>query len=234
MDFSQPTVSPGPLDSGVTWARRDVANVGAGYTNEILSLISDNAQKNSYSWPLYIELRGTTNPQADMNTSQSAGSVVRLFNQSTGSPWMVGFHSEIWHAQDPSFSPVHAHGTSIGFNCEVGRKGSTGTTVGVNIQNVSHSTGDADSAVQIQSSTGGGWANGILFQGVDRIAGNIGINFGTAKYNLGIDLADNGLRLNANQKIILERFGTVWIQYNSDTGHVELYKDSKLVKNLDE
>src|SRR4051812_48419885 len=133
MDFSEQAVDPPPLDSGVTWARRDVANVGAGYTNEVLSLISDNAQTNSYSWPLYIELRGTTSPQADINTSQSVGSTVRLFNQSLGSPWMVGFHSEIWHAQDRDNKPVAANGTSIGFNCEVGRKGSTGRTIGVNV-----------------------------------------------------------------------------------------------------
>ena len=51
-----------PMGTKSFLERRDPEGVGAGYTNEILSLISDSTQQNSYSWPLYIELRGTNHP----------------------------------------------------------------------------------------------------------------------------------------------------------------------------
>jgi hypothetical protein len=83
------------LDSFVTWARRDVINAAPGYTTEVLSLIGEASEQNSYLWPLYVELRGTTNNAATAKTSQSAGTMVRALVRSSGSPWTAGFHSEM-------------------------------------------------------------------------------------------------------------------------------------------
>lgn len=42
-------------------------------------------------------------------------------------------------------------------------------------------------------------------------------------------LTDNSLRVNANQKIVPERFGTVFLRYNSSTSQVEIVKNNIVV-----
>jgi hypothetical protein len=43
-----------------------------------------------------------------------------------------------------------------------------------------------------------------------------------ANYNVGIDLGDNSQRINANQQLVLEKFGTARIRFNSSNGNVEI------------
>jgi hypothetical protein len=228
------TVSLPPLDSAVVWARPDVSGVGAGYTTEILSLLSANTQENSYAWPFYVELRATNHADADQDSSQSSGATVRAFNRSVGSPWLVGFHSEIHHGSDRDATPIDAHGTSIGYNTELTRLSQHGTAVGVEIMNTPHSETWGTHGLEI-TSTGpaSGWGNGIHFSaGDDYVAGNIGINFDQAQYNMGLDLGDNSMRMNAGQSIVLEHFGGVSIKFNPSTGNIEFYKGDSLVHSI--
>jgi hypothetical protein len=235
IDFSSPAVQPPPLDTSVRWQRRDPVGVPVGYTNELLSLIVDANQKNSLSWPLYVQLSATTDPAADMNTSQSVGATVRAFNRSTGSPWLAGYHSEIYHGMTglPALGgqQVDARGTSILFNGELTNRSLHGETIGLNLQNTPGSAAAGTHAINIQStSTEAIWQNGIHFEGASgAIAGNIGLNFDSAHYNMGIDLADNSIRLNAGQKVILEKFGTIFLWYNAAAQRVELVKGGKVV-----
>jgi len=46
---------------------------------------------------------------------------------------------------------------------------------------------------------------------------------------MGMDLADNSLRLNGNQKIFLEKFNTVFVWFNSATGKVEIVRDGRVM-----
>ena len=96
--------------------------------------------------------------------------------------------------------------------------------IGVNVQNTTGSNSPGDHAVNIQSGSPSAiWQNGIHFDPVPGggIAGNIGINM-EGHYNMGIDLGDNSQRMTADQSLILERFGTVRIRFNSSTGNVEI------------
>jgi hypothetical protein len=235
MDFSTPAVTPPPLDTSVRWQRRDPVNTPLGNTNQILSLIADANQRNSYTWPLYIQLSGTTDPNADIHTSQSVGSTVRAFNRSTGSPSVIGHHTEIYHGMTaiPALGghQVEANGTSVMFNGELTTNSNHGRTVGLNLQNTPASTAPGTDAINIQSTSPSAiWQNGVHFESPGApIAGNIGINFDAAHYNMGIDLAENSLRLNAGQKIYLEKFSQVFIWYNPATARIELMKSGQLV-----
>ena len=116
------------------WDRVDPPGVAAGYTNQILALISEATQTNSYTWPLYIQLNGTNSPSANMNSSQNVGATVRAFNRSTGSPWLTGFHSEVFHGRDGITSAtVAANGTSILYNGELTTNSAGGVTIGLNL-----------------------------------------------------------------------------------------------------
>ncbi|MBB6368166.1 hypothetical protein FHR56_003331 [Xanthomonas sacchari] len=227
MDFSSTPVSTPALDTSVRWGRRDASNVGPGYTNEILSLISESDQQNSFSWPLYIQLNATKHPNATQDSSQSVGATVRAFQRSTGSPWLAGFHSELFHGYDGiAGQNVATHGTSILFNGELTSYTNGGSTIGLNLLNTPGSSTAGTHAIQIQPGTRG-WQNGIHFD--SGALGNIGINFDQSNYNMGIDLGDNSLRMNANQRIILEKYGSVYLRYNSTSDKVELVKKGSVV-----
>lgn len=227
----QSSVTPPPLDSMVTWGRTDVPGATQGSTSELLSLISDGSQTNSFMWPLYIELRGTTSGDATMPTSQSVGATVRSVVRSAGSPWTAGYHSELAHGRtDWASGPLVAtQGTSILFNGEMRSFSTGGNTIGLNLQCVyTDSTSQhCDNGINIQTGAATTyWQNGIHFDSNGNyISGNIGINFDQSHYNMGIDLADNSLRMNAGQKIIMEKNGTVYVWFNQVTGMVEVVKN---------
>lgn len=227
MNFSSATVPVPPLDTSVRWARHDPPTLEAGYTNQLLSLISESSQTNSYTWPLYIQLAATDSPSATQLTSQSTGATVRAFQRSTGSPWVSGYHSELFHGLNGLGGPtVATNGTSILFNGELTRKASTGKTIGLNLQNTIGSAGQGTHAIQIQPGPMG-WSNGIYFEAGG--TGNIGINYDQASFGMGIDLGNNSLRMNADQKVVLEAFGQVFIRYNSSNGRVEIVKGGSTV-----
>jgi uncharacterized coiled-coil protein SlyX len=229
------SVSLPALDSMATWARTDVPGEPVGYTSEVLSLISDASQPNSFAWPLYIELRGTTDPGATITTSQSVGATVRALVRSSGTPWTAGFHSEMAHGRDAltSGTVVPTAGTSILFDGEMRSYSSGGETIGLNLHCVftdSTST-NCDNGINIQTDTAATfWQNGIHFDSNGNyMNGNIGINFDQSRYNMGLDLANNSMRVNAGQKIILEHFGSVYIWYNPTSSKVEIVRSGVVV-----
>jgi hypothetical protein len=235
---SSSTVAFPPLDSFVTWARRDASSDTANHTTEILSLIGEGNKRTSYLWPLYIELRGTSDNGATMKSSQSVGATVRALVRSTGTPWTAGFHSEIAHGNDSLDGPnaIPTNGTSILMNGEMRSYSSGGETIGVNLQCVytnSHSK-NCNHAINIQAGSATTvWQNGLHFDSSGSyITGNVGINFDQAHYKLGLDLADNSLRLNANQKIFLDRSGTVFVWYNSTSGKIEFVRHGSVVASF--
>lgn len=229
LDYSTFTVSPPALDTVVRWSRSDVPNVAAGYTNVILSLVAEAKQQNSFTWPLYIQLTGTDNAGATLASSQSTGVNVRAFNRSTGSPWLASVHSEAYHGKDGIAGPsLNTQGTSLLFNGELSSYSSTGTAIGLNLQNTPNSTQPGTYAINIQSTSNAAvWRNGIHFEGPGN--GNIGINFDQAHYNMGISLGDNSLRMNAGQRFLLEQTGAVYLWYNSMASRVELVKSGNVV-----
>jgi hypothetical protein len=232
------SVSLPALDSFVTWVRRDVKNAAPGYTTEVLSLIGEGSQQNSYLWPLYVELRGTTNSTATARSSQSAGAMVRALVRSSGSPWTAGFHSEIAHGRDflEDGNVVATKGTSILFNGEMRSYSTAGETIGVNLQCVysDANSKECDHAINIQAgSASAAWRNGIHFDSAGTYpTGKIGINFDQSHYHVGLDLANNSMKLNGGQKIVLEESGSVFISYNPATRNVEIVKGNSVVASF--
>ena len=137
------------------------------------------------------------------------------------------YHSELFHGFDGvTNSTVNTNGASILFNGELSTRAASGTTIGLLLMNRGDSTAMGTHAIDIQPGPYG-WLNGIHFDSGG--TGNIGVNFDASRYNMGIDLADNSLRVNANQKIILERFGTVYLRYNWSNNQVEVVKNNVVV-----
>jgi hypothetical protein len=223
MEFSDAPVNSPPLGTGVRWGRFDTPNAGVGGTTQILSMIAEGQETNSFLWPLYIQLSGTNQPNATALTSQSVGAYVRAVQRSSGSPWLAGYHSEIAHGMTSwEGQPTATNGTSILYNGEMTTTTDAGTTIGINIQNTSHSTHPADDAIRIQPGPMD-WQNGIHFGSGG--LGNIGINFDSASYLMGLDLANNSLRMNADQKIIMDQSGSVFLRFNSSTQRVEVVRN---------
>jgi hypothetical protein len=227
-----------PLDSMVTWGRADEPSAPSGATTELLSLIAEGSQTNSFFWPLYIELRGTKSGAATMLSSQSAGATVRSVVRSTGSPWTTSFHSELAHGRSSWTKgiPVPTEGTSILYNGEMRSFTTGGETIGLNLQCVySDATSRrCDHGINIQAGSAATyWQNGIHFDSHgDYTTGNIGINFDRSHYNMGLDLADNSLRLNAGQRITLDRSGTVYIRENPSNALVEFVRNGSVVASF--
>jgi len=231
MDFSTPPVSAPPLDASVRWERRDPVNAKQGDTNALLALIADANQRNSNTWPLYIQLNATTDPNATVATSGNVGAYVRAFNRSAGSPWLAAYHSEIYHGfTSLGGQQVETNGTSILFNGELLSKSSHGVTIGLNLQNTPDSTGPGTYAINIQSANPvATWRNGIHFDGAGTV-GDVGINFANAHFaSLGMDLGNNSLRLNGGQRIFLDQSSAVYLTYNAQARQVQLVKSGKTV-----
>lgn len=231
-------VSFPPLSSMVTWGRADEPNTPSGFTTELLSLIADGSQKNSFLWPLYIELRDTTSGSATMKSSQSVGATVRTIVRSTGSPWTAGFHSELAHGRTTwtDGTPVATKATSILFNGEMRSFAAGGETIGLNLQCVytDSTSKHCDHGINIQGGSATTyWQDGIHFESFGgSLAGDIGINFDQSHYNVGLDLGNNSLRLNAGQKIILDKTGNTFVRENPSTQAVEIVRNGTVIASF--
>jgi uncharacterized protein YjaZ len=62
--------------------------------------------------------------------------------------------------------------------------------------------------------------------------GDIGINFDGSHYNMGLDLANNSMRLNAGQKVFLEESGAVFLWYNASNRKVEIVNGGSVVASF--
>jgi len=49
---------------------------------------------------------------------------------------------------------------------------------------------------------------------------------------MGLDLADNSIRLNGNQKVILEKSGGAYLWYNSSSGRIEIVRGGSVVASF--
>lgn len=140
------------VDSPIVIRRADVPNVPPGHTTQAVTVLSYNSQKNSYAWPIYVQLRVTNHPQATVASSQSTGTQVRMYSAGSGSPWAAGNHIEVHHGQDSDGSNhPDAAGLSIGENIEITRTSPKGYVIGWNIQQGGDSVANADVALQVQS-----------------------------------------------------------------------------------
>jgi hypothetical protein len=218
-----------PLDSSVVWSRQASADRSQGHTESLLSLIYESNQPHAFLWPLYIQVTGPAVASATQGTSQSTGAQVRTFNRSNGgTPWMVGYHAEGFHgADDPGGTVTHsANGTSILFNGEMFRRVSNGRAIGLNLQNKdgqSPFTQHGDEAINVQ----GDWQNGLKFESAPTRTGTRGVWL-ERKFDVGIDLADNCLRMNGfinggggSPGIFLEESRAISIRWNKSTQHIE-------------
>src|SRR5262249_44837679 len=190
---------------------------------QVLSIVEEATQQNSFSWPLYVHLSGTTHPGATPETSQSVAVTARAYQRSTGSPWLAGFHSEVHHGyNDVTKTTVPTQGTSIMFNGELSRFSSSGRTIGMNLQ-AHDGTTYLNEAINLQSASPTVyWANGLHFEGPY----NVGINFDEATSNMGIELRANSMRMDPGQKIYLDGYRSqAWISFNPGTQKVEIFRD---------
>ncbi len=154
------------LDSGQTLARQDVP--GEGCCSADLSLISDNTQPDSFAYPFVVTLNDTTSPLATQESSQTTGVNVRSYSSSTGSPWLAGVHSEVWHGWSyPTLQQSPANGVTLAYNAEVHRSSAAGTVIGMNVSDLGPLP--ADDAINIQ----GQWKMGIQLGENDLEARNL-------------------------------------------------------------
>jgi hypothetical protein len=216
------------LDSDVVWARQSTVDPGPGHTQQVLSLIEESAQVNAFLWPLYVQVKGTSHPSATQATSQSSGAQVRAFNRSPGgTPWVTGFHSEMFHGANDTIAgstAYAANGTSILFNGELYRRVANGRAIGLNLQNVGGYAGQhGDEAINVQ----GDWQTGLRFEAFGARSGTRGIWL-EHNFDVGIDLADNCLRMNGyigggggSPGIFLEESRAISIRWNKTTQHIE-------------
>ena len=194
-----------PLDSSVVWGRGiDSADRG---TVEVLSIIMD-ATGNAvgvYPYPVYVQLT-TAHSYGDATGINST-----LFH--SGNAWATATHAE-------AHQELGNTGTTIGSNVEVHKQnGAAGRVIGANIQS---SEGDCDQGVNIQGEwdtalnfdSGSGGTRGIWLQG---------------KFEVGLDLGNNHMRMSAGQHICLEDTDSVYLQYNSKNGMIEFWKSGKRV-----
>ena len=194
-----------PLDSSVVWGRGiDSADRG---TVEVLSIIMD-ATGNAvgvYPYPVYVQLT-TAHSYGDATGINST-----LFH--SGSAWATATHAEA-HQESGNT------GTTIGSNVEVHKQtGAAGRVIGANVQS---SEGDCDQGVNIQ----GEWDTALNFDGGS--SGTRGIWL-QGKFEVGLDLGNNHMRMNAGQHICLEDTDSVYLQYNSKNGMIEFWKSGKRV-----
>jgi hypothetical protein len=249
--FGPGTVVQPALDSDIIWSRTDTASEPVGHTQEILSLVSQNSQTNSYAWPFFIQLVATTATAATQSSSQSCASAVMLYNRSSGSPWAVGYHSEAHHGQEPN-GTIHSTGaTTIGYNMEMTRVSNSGATIGVEVLNkptyvdqngTSHTADVGTAAINID----GLWSYGVRITNPSTpsaavrmtdaertalaaqpvatpAAGSVGISV-EAPFEIGVDVGPNHLRMQHGQKLILDDEEGVFLTYNRTSKQIEMHK----------
>ncbi|AKJ06321.1 Hypothetical protein AA314_07947 [Archangium gephyra] len=85
-----------------------------------------------------------------------------------------------------------------------------------------------DDAINLQSTSSQAyWSNGVHFEGPY----NIGINFDTATTNMGIDLRDNSIRMNAGQKFYLDGArGRAYLTYDATFDRIEMWKNGSVIE----
>jgi len=218
---------PQPLDSGVTWTRRQPANdATGGYVRAILSLLSEGQGKNSYPWPLYVQVRASPAHNADMGSANAFAVNARLINAGAG--FGAAVFSDVQH---------NGNGTNIGFDFELIRSSEAGRVIGLNVlnagdpSNMPDTTKSGDQAINIQTKVPDkGWDTAIRLEpnAASGRAGHCGIWI-EGKYDIGLDMENNNIKLNRGAKIFFDENQTLFLWLNPSNSRLEFrYLDNVL------
>jgi len=196
-----------PLDTVVLWERSD-NSTGRAMTHEILSLQHEERGNGSYPWTIYSHL----------TTHHVEGDACVLYAKmdKKNAGWSCGLHSEVF---------CEARAVGLGVNVEMTNRYNgpeKSEMIGVNI--LALGPYDCQYGMQIHDNKGH-FETSIGLNG----QGKTGIDF-AGKFDTGIDMHDNNLRLNEGASICLEQTGKVRIRYKS--GRIEILNDGRCVGHI--
>lgn len=202
-----------PLDTMVLFERGDDNN-GRAMTHEVLSLIHQEKGKNSYPWTLYTSL------ESHHEKGDACVICSRLHKHGPG--WSSGVHSEVFN---------HSNGVALGMNIEMNTDyaGPEATEIiGLNIQAVS-GVRPMQSGIQVHNNVESGsptFETAIKLKG----GGKTGIDM-QGKYDTGLNMHQNTIRLAEGACIELEDTGRIRVRYKS--GRIEFLNGDKCFGHLD-
>mgnify|MGYP001086826625 CR=1 FL=1 len=197
-----------PLDTMLLFERSDENN-DRPITHEILSLIHEEKGTRSYPWTIYAHLT-THHIEGDACVLCS-----RLTKNARG--WSTGLHSEVF---------VNAPAVALGMNIEMYNqyKGDDKTqSIGLNIQ--AHGPTMNQYGIQIHDADGH-FEKAIGLNG----SGDVGLDV-AGKFNTGIHLHGNELRLDEGASIVLDGVGKIRMRYKA--GKIEFLNGDKCIAYLD-
>jgi hypothetical protein len=198
-----------PLDTMLLFERAD-DNRGRPATHEVLSLIHEERGTHSYPWTVFASL-ATHHEVGDACVVCS-----RLHKHGPG--WSAGLHSEVFN---------HNRAVALGVNIEMSNDyaGEEATKViGLNIL-ASLGPEPCDYAIHIHDNQTH-FETGIGLEG----AGRKGVDI-SGKYEVGLDMHSNDIRLAEGACIILDGEGQVRMRYNN--GRVEFLNGDRCVGYID-
>lgn len=198
-----------PLDTMLLFERGDDNN-GRAMTHEVLSLIHQEKGKNSYPWTMYASLE-THHENGDACVVCS-----RLHKHGPG--WASGLHSEVFN---------HSRAVALGVNIEMSNDyaGPDPTKViGLNIQAVGGPT-PMQHGIQVHDGANH-FDTAIHLPG----KGTTGVDV-PGKFQVGLNLHDNSVRLNEGACVELDGQGQIRIRYRNN--RIEFLKGDRCFGHLD-
>jgi hypothetical protein len=198
-----------PLDTMLLFERGDDNN-GRAMTHEVLSLIHQEKGKNSYPWTLYASL------ETHHETGDACVVCSRLHKHGPGRS--SGLHSEVFN---------HSRGVALGVNIEMSNDyaGAEETTaIGLNIQAVGGGA-PMQHGIQIHDS-GNHFQTGINLKG----KGATGVDL-PGKFDVGLNLRANNIRLNEGSCIELDGKGQIRLRYQDN--RIEFLNGDRCFAHLD-
>lgn len=196
-----------PLDTMVLLERSD-NNVSNAMTHEVLSLIHEEKGDKSYPWTIYSHL----------TTSHVEGDACVLCSRLTknGAGWSSGLHSEVFSS---------ARGVALGVNVEMNNS-YTGTEatqiIGLNL--LANHGGPCQYGIHIHDADSH-WEKAIGIEG----KGQVGIDM-PGKYDVGVNMHSNNIRLDEGTCIELDGAGKVRIRYKA--GRIEFLNGENCVAHI--
>jgi len=214
--FTNPPTMP-PLNSPYQLGRKTTSELDNA-TSSIVALVYEQGPtiNTVYPWPFYLQL------DTSHDYGHAVGITSRLYNRGAG--WSVAQHSE---------GIAYGTGDTIGFNAEMSpMTTSNARIIGINL-NARDGYGDehpgkwSNTAVNIQSETGGGWSEGIRFdEGSTMWTGlywapdarsTFGLKMDSRHLIVGLDTGSTptAIRMNAGSKVCLEGTDFICLKYDA-------------------
>ncbi len=194
-----------PLDTMIRFERSDNNNDRA-ITHEVLSLIHEEKGKNSYPWTIYSHL----------TTNHEVGDACVLCSRLTknGPGWSSGLHSEVF---------CNDRAVCLGVNVET-TNNYTGPeqseVIGINVQTLGPQPTKYGIQIHGKECTASIGLNAV---------GGIGIDAG-GKYDVGLNMRSNSIRVSEGAKIELEDSGRISIRYLN--GRIEFLNGDKCIGHI--